>query len=44
MITKNELLLLIMDNSDDIQLIVSDMKKLEKRIKKLEGKKNVAKK
>jgi len=39
MITKNELLLLIMDNSDDIQLIVSDMKKLEKRIKKLEGKK-----
>lgn len=44
MITKNELLLLIMDNSDDIQLILSDMKKLEKRIKKLEGKKNVVKK
>lgn len=39
MIKKSELLSLIMDNSDDIMAIVSEMKKLEKRVKALEPKK-----
>ena len=39
MIKKIDLLCLILDNNDDIKDIMAELKKLDKRVKELEGKK-----